>query len=126
MKIALVVVLLISTALVVYFTKGRGKGDDAVFKEEQAMLCVNPQCKGVFTLTLGEIHQETAKIDAMQSLGPPAFTCQHCNQKTAYMAEKCPFCETVFFPNSQAHDFHDRCPKCGKSETEEKRKRAQP
>lgn len=124
-KLAFAVILLASTALIVYFTKGRGDNNDAVFKEEQVMLCVNPQCRGVFALTLGEIHEETAKIDLSQSIGVPVFVCPQCNQKKSYQAYRCPFCEMVFIPKPMARDFPDRCPKCRKSNMEEKRKAGQ-
>ena len=63
--------------------------------------------------------QENAKGPAL-----PALVCEKCSEQNVYRAVKCPNCKIVFFHGGVRGDFDDRCPKCGHSNTEEKRKEA--
>ncbi len=125
-KKQLVLILLLPIVLIVIVfcsLMGRAKPGP---EEGQVMLCMASPCKAVFTLSLDEIRQQSQEVDPLmiESSGSLAFVCPMCSQKTAYTAEKCSFCETVFISDPSARDYCDRCPKCGKSELEEKRKNA--
>ncbi|MHC4684655.1 MAG: hypothetical protein ACYTEW_10145, partial [Planctomycetota bacterium] len=63
-------------------------------------------------------------IDPMAMVAPPVV-CESCGSESVYRAEKCqnPDCAIVFFRGSVPNDFADRCPECGRSGTEESRKR---
>lgn len=54
--------------------------------------------------------------------GATPLVCKSCGQKSVYRGEKCDKCGLVFMRGTVRHDFADRCPECGHSRTEEKRK----
>ncbi len=63
-------------------------------------------------------------MDPMAMVAPPVV-CKKCGEQSVFRAEKCqnPDCGIVFLRGSVPGDFADRCPECGRSETEESRKR---
>jgi DNA-directed RNA polymerase subunit M/transcription elongation factor TFIIS len=87
------------------------------------MLCVNPDCGHMYELTPEERRRQMFEGGRMmmRQMGPPVFTCPQCGEESAYQANKCPKCETVFVPDWNSDDFTDRCPECGYSAIEEKR-----
>lgn len=54
----------------------------------------------------------------------PGMTCKECGEESAYRVEKCDKCGHVFELGSVPDDFTDKCPKCGYSREEERRKAA--
>jgi hypothetical protein len=89
------------------------------------MLCVNPDCGHVFEMTTEERRQIMRERGRqMRRGGPPAFTCSQCSEESAYQANNCSKCSTVFIGDYSSGDFPDRCPDpaCGYSAIEEKRK----
>lgn len=88
------------------------------------VLCRNDECKAAYQMGLRE-YFEYIQANA-NPMGPaPTLTCKKCGKQTVFRAFKCknPDCGIVFVAGSVPNDFHDRCPKCGHSETEEIRKR---
>lgn len=88
------------------------------------MKCNNPQCKAEYEMSLKGYYKSIQKRMDLRSLMTPALICKKCGKPSIYKAYKCgnPGCGIVFLSNSVPNDFADRCPKCGRSETEEMRK----
>ncbi len=90
--------------------------------------CNDPACKADYEMGLKTYYkelQENMNPNPMAT-SPTALTCKECNKRSLYGAEKCANtdCGTVFIEGiSGPDDFADRCPDCGKSETQESRKR---
>jgi predicted RNA-binding Zn-ribbon protein involved in translation (DUF1610 family) len=70
-------------------------------------------------VTFLEFLQQNTDPMAMRQ---PAITCEKCGKKTGYRAMKCEKCNVVFFYGEVVNDFPDKCPKCGFSTTEQRRK----
>jgi len=52
----------------------------------------------------------------------PGMVCKDCEQETVYRIEKCEKCGAAFERGSVPEDFSDRCPECGYSKEEARRK----
>lgn len=125
--IAVVVVCLVVAGLVTFARRGGGGGtiDDIPDDKMVWVKCNNPQCKAEYQMGEKSYHKAVqARMDP-RSLATPALICEKCGKASVYKAEKCtnPDCGVVFFSNSVPNDHADRCPECGRSETEEIRKR---
>jgi DNA-directed RNA polymerase subunit M/transcription elongation factor TFIIS len=101
-----------------------GGGTSARAQGPQSVLCVNPDCGHVFEMTVDERRQIMRERGRqMRRGGPPAFACPQCGEPdSAYQANKCSKCSTVFIGDYSSGDFADRCPECGYSAVEERRK----
>lgn len=100
---------------------GGGGGTSVAAQGPQPLLCVNPDCGHIFEMTMEErreIMRERGR--QMRRGGPPAFTCPQCSEESAYQANKCTKCSTIFIADYTG-DFADRCPECGYSAIEERR-----
>ena len=120
--IVIVVVCLILAGAFAIKNFGGGGGTSPTTTGPQSMLCVNPDCGHVFEMTTEErrqIMREQGRM--MRRGGPPAFTCPQCGEESAYQANKCPKCNTIFIRDFTSDDFADRCPECGYSAVEERR-----
>lgn len=85
-------------------------------------LCVNRDCGHIFEMTRDEHRQQMRERGRMMGRGgPPAFTCPQCGEESAYQANKCSKCNTVFIADYTSGDFADRCPECSYSAIEERR-----
>ena len=126
-KIVMTIIVVVCLALAAGITarnfvgssSGRTKSDGTF-----SMLCVNPECGHIFELTREERQQQMREKGRARMMrgGPRAFTCPECGEDSAYQAIRCPKCDTVFISDYQSGDFTDRCPECGYSAIEEKRK----
>lgn len=120
--IAIIVVCLVAAGAVFWGTRSGGGGsiDDISDDEMTWVICLNKSCNATYEMSLKEYYRfVTANATPM---GPaPALTCKECGEPSVYKAEKCqnPACGFVFRSGSVPNDFEDRCPKCGKSATEE-------
>ena len=122
MIVIVVVCLALAGAIAVINFGGGGEGTSAAAQKPQLMLCVNPDCGNIFEMTMEERRQAMRERGRMRMRGgPPAFTCPKCGEESAYAAIRCPKCSTVFIQDYTS-DFPDRCPECGYSAIEEKRK----
>lgn len=101
-----------------------GGGGGAAATGPVSTLCVNSDCGHVFELTREDRREQMLAKGrgAMRRRGgPPAFTCPQCGEESAYQANKCSKCSTVFIADYTSGDFADRCPECGYSPIEERR-----
>ena len=122
MIVIVVVCLGLAAVIAVKNYGGRGGGGGVAAVGPAPMLCVNPDCGHIFELTReARREQMLAKGRAMRRRGPMAFTCPQCGEESAYQANKCSKCSTVFIRDDTSGDFADRCPGCGYSAIEEKR-----
>ena len=117
-KIGLLIGLLVAAGVVYYVTSGEATDTQNLKKTSQWLLCVNPKCNAAFEKTLEDVREESETMGAMGG----GYLCPECGKKSAQLAEKCPYCGNVFIPRPRPGDFRDRCPKCGKSSMEERRK----
>ncbi len=86
--------------------------------------CANPDCKAAYQMGKRAYFKYIEEhADPMSPTAPP-IVCEKCGEQSVFRAEKCmnPDCGHVFFRGTIPNDFADRCPKCGYSETEERRK----
>ena len=93
--------------------------------EPIVMLCANPACGKDYEISRNELQE------LMQEMGPggmmpmmqPVLKCKFCGEKSAYIAQKCEKCGTVFVPNymDPGNEYPDACPECGYSKIEEMR-----
>jgi len=124
-NVVMIVIVVACLALAGAFAiKNFGGGDDTstVAQGPQVMLCVNPDCGHIFEMTMEERREQIrARGRMMRRGGPQAFTCPKCGEESAYQANRCPKCSTVFIPDYTSGDFADRCPECGYSAIEERR-----
>ena len=122
--IVIVVVCLALAGALAYRNFGGGGGNTSTAAQgPQSMLCVNPDCGHVFEMTVEERRQIMRERGRqMRRGGPPAFTCPQCSEESAYTANKCSKCSTVFIGDYSSDDFTDRCPECSYSAIEERRK----
>ncbi len=90
--------------------------------------CNNPACEADYEMGLKTYYkelQENMNPNPMDT-SPTVLTCNKCNKRSLYGAIKCANadCGIVFIEGiSGPDDYADRCPDCGKSETQESRKR---
>ena len=122
--IVIVVVCLVLAGAFAIKNFGGGGGTSPAAQGPQSMLCVNPDCGHVFEMTIDERRQIMRERGRqMRRGGPPAFACPQCGEPdSAYQANKCSKCSTVFIGDYSSGDFADRCPECGYSAIEERRK----
>ncbi len=129
-KVVMIVIVVACLALagaLAYKNFGGGGGDiPAAAQGPQPLLCVNPDCGHIFEMTMEERRQIMRERGRqMRRGGPPAFTCPQCSEESAYQANKCTKCSTVFIADYTTSDFADRCPECGYSAIEERRQQGQ-
>ncbi len=123
-----VVIVCLGVAGAVTFMRGGGGGgtiDDIPDDKMVWVKCNNPQCGAEYQMGEKAYHKAVQENLDPRSLATPAIICEQCGKASVYKAVKCanPECGIVFFSGSVPNDFADRCPECGKSETEEIRKR---
>lgn len=122
--IGVIVVCLIVAGLVTFARRGGGgTGIDSIPDEKMTWVkCNNPSCKAEYEMSEKEFFKEMEGRFNPMARTTPALTCKECGKDSLFRAVKCPYCGTVFFRDSVPNDLFDRCPKCGKSATEESRK----
>ena len=125
--IGIIVACLGLTALRIIGRSGGGGGGIADISPEEMMWvkCNNPDCKAEYEMGKQAYFKYVEEhIDPMAMVAPPVV-CEECGKESVFRAEKCQNsdCGIVFFRGSVPNDFADRCPECGRSETEESRKR---
>ena len=87
------------------------------------MLCINNECNADFELSLDEMKEQMEQMNSYNEMlmDNPIFVCPECSKRSAYRAIICSQCDTMFVP-IQNNDYRDRCPDCGYSKAEERRK----
>jgi len=120
-----IVVCFVAAGVIAYkyiFTSGGGGDIDSIPEEEMTWVkCANKSCGA--TYQMGKRAYFKYIEDNAQPMSPtaPALVCEKCGKQSGFRAEKCtnPDCGIVFFRNAVPNDHADRCPECGRSETEE-------
>ncbi len=124
MIVIVVACLALAGAIAVINFGGGGSTSSAAAQEAQPMLCVNPDCGHVFEMTMEERREKMRERGRTTRRGGPiAFACPQCGEESAYQANKCSKCSTVFIPDYTTDDVPDRCPECGYSDIEERRQK---
>jgi len=116
--------LLVAVLVFVKTRSGGSGGVDSISDTEQVWMKCRA-CNGSFQMSRKQYYKDinekvTASATAM--MFTPPLTCQKCQKNSAFLAEKCPNCNEVFFPGSVPNDYPDRCPKCKHSAVEDSRK----
>jgi len=123
-----VIVVCLAVAGIITWSRhgGGGGGVDSISDEEMIWVkCNNPACKAEYqTSKKGYLKYVSDHANPMAPTAP-ALICEKCGEPSVFRAEKCmnPDCGIVFLRGVVPNDFADRCPECGRSETEEIRKR---
>jgi hypothetical protein len=123
--IGVIVVCLIVAGLITFARRGGGGGGiDSISDDKMTWVkCSNPKCKAEYEMSEKQFFKEMEKrFNPMARTSPP-LTCEKCGKDSLFRAIKCPYCGVVFIRDSVPNDLFDRCPECGKSETEEIRKK---
>ena len=84
--------------------------------------CRNPDCGAVYEISLKEHAIFIRENRDPETGATPGMVCKECGDETVYRIEKCPKCGAAFERGSVPEDFSDRCPECGYSAEETKRK----
>jgi len=123
---AIVIVVCIVGAVVVFYARGRGKSDADRFPDSQTWVkCM--KCNQSYEMSLKQFYKDLQEKRISASISPiapnPPLKCEKCGADGIRRAYKCenPKCGDVFFASSVPNDFEDRCPKCKSSATEAKR-----
>ena len=121
-----VIIVCLGVAGAVTYMRTSGSGGSLEDIPDSKMIwvkCNNPQCKAEYQMSEKQYYKDLMeRTTGSAMMVTPALVCEKCGKESVYKAFKCPYCGTVFFSGSVKNDFADRCPSCGKSETEEIRK----
>lgn len=126
-----VIVVCLAGAGLLLFKGGPDGGPNSIPDSEMKWVkCNNKACNAEYETSAKKYYQEFAENvnPNPMAAGPTAVTCKECGERSVYAAVKCSNadCGKVFIEHSSGqNDYHDRCPKCGKSETEDRPKRRQ-
>ena len=101
----------------------RSRGINSISPEETIWVkCQNPDCKAAYQMGKRAYFKYIEEHADPMSPSAPALVCKKCGKESIYRAEKCEKCGLIFLRGTVPNDFADRCPKCGNSKTEERRK----
>ena len=126
-----VIVVCLGVAGILLFKGSPDGGPNSISASEMKWVkCNNKECNAEYEMSARKYYQELAENVNPNPMapGPVAVTCKECGKRSVYAAIKCPNpdCGEVFIEGSSGqNDYQDRCPKCGKSETEDRPKRRQ-
>jgi len=84
--------------------------------------CRNPDCGAVYEISLKEHAIFVRENRDPETAVVPGMVCKECEDQTVYRIEKCDKCGAAFERGSVPEDFSDRCPECGYSAEEARRK----
>ena len=107
-KIGIAVVLFLAAAVI--FWRYTIRPDQIPDAEEAraTWMCSDDDCHHAFEMTIAE-EAEAQKLAGGQPW-PPAV-CRKCGKRTAYHAQKCPECGTMYF-GPEVEGWTGACPKC--------------
>jgi DNA-directed RNA polymerase subunit RPC12/RpoP len=88
------------------------------------LLCTNEDCKNTWQMEKRDFFEYLQTHQDPMSMAAPLVLCPSCSKESGVRAEKCAKCGKIFARSSVPHDFADRCPDCGYSDLEAKRKAA--
>lgn len=111
--IGISVVGVLAILVIAQFCGWFGDGKASVPNYSRVLLCV--ECDASFetdTIELNKLVKSDWPDGIPATMGGMSITCKSCDQKTAYLAEKCSECEEIFIPNYNSTDPYE-CPYCG-------------
>jgi hypothetical protein len=88
------------------------------------VMCTNPECEHKWQMDRKDYLIYLREHQDPMDLAPPGIVCPKCSEADGYRAVKCEKCNLIFIRGTVPHDYADRCPECGHSETEVLRKEA--
>ncbi|MFH1613823.1 MAG: hypothetical protein ABIG61_01890 [Planctomycetota bacterium] len=127
-QIALIIACFLLAAGITAWNLGLFSGRTSYQTGPRIVVCTNPQCGAQYEVSTDELRKMLMEANPAGMMppggpmaGPPAMFCKKCGEQTAYIAEKCEKCGTVFLPDYQASDYIEmnRCPSCGYNRYEE-------
>ena len=121
--IGVAVVCIIAAGAVTFFNSSGGgsTGVNAIDPSEMLWVKCN-KCKAEYQMPKKEYYVYLQ--ENMTGSTPPPLPCKECGEKGVYRAVKCESCGNVFYYGASGPNaFPDKCPKCGFSKTEERRKK---
>jgi len=111
------VVIAVTLFFVLNKPLGGGAGGD---RNTKYLLCTNEECGASQKLTKDEYYDLLVQAGSPRMVMNMAFICSTCGEETAYKADKCIKCQTIFLQDLETDDYSDRCPDCGHSKEEER------
>ena len=120
--IGVIVVCLIAAAVI--FIKTSSQDSASTAKGQMIWIkCADEACGAEYQMDSEKFGLAIMKGGMPSTI--PVLVCEKCGKETAYRAEKCPKCGTVFFKGAMGEQkFPDTCPKCGFSAVEEEQNAA--
>jgi len=120
--IGIVVACLVLAAVITYMSQSESStGIESIDPGRMTWLkCTNPDCGAEYEVSLRSYL--TFVEENIQGMSAPPMVCEQCGEESVYRAVKCEKCGLVFLRDSVPNDFSDRCPECGFSKIEDKRK----
>ena len=126
LMIGIVVVCLAAAAMIFYKTHSGSSGGGLESLSDEAMtwvLCRNPDCETSYEMGLKVYFKLVQENLQPMSMAATPLVCEKCSELSIYRAVKCEKCGLVFERGTMgAQEFADRCPDCGHSTIEERRK----
>lgn len=119
--VIIVVVCLTAAGVITYMTRS---GGGSVLRPGTMIWvkCNNPDCAAEY-----EIDQKDY-LDFIRENAIPGFAtvppmkCEQCGEDSVFRAVKCEECGKVFFPGTVEGSYQDKCPDCGYSKLESRRR----
>jgi ribosomal protein L40E len=126
MKIVAVIFCIVSIVIAVIvgwsFLGNESQGLDKLEAGQDIWVkCANPKCGTEYQMELKEYLKE-AQGEYENSMFTRPALCKECGKRSLLRAEKCQECGKIFIRGSVENDLPDRCPHCGYSEMEDRRK----
>ncbi|MHC4152800.1 MAG: hypothetical protein ACYSSP_11995 [Planctomycetota bacterium] len=126
MVIVMIACIVLAVVVYIVMLPDEDEGYSQIAGVPMWVKCSNPDCnaeyetdKAIFRESVGELKKQNPMYP-----GDPPIVCEKCKQQSLLEAVKCPKteCGAVFYRGELgAGHFKDECPKCGYSETKEKR-----
>lgn len=97
--------------------KGKSEIDELERGVLYWVMCTNPDCENKWQMDRKDYFIYLREHQDPMELAPRGIVCSKCDEASGYRAIKCEKCELIFIRGTVAHDYADRCPECGHSET---------
>jgi len=118
-------VVIVCIALAVIITLANRKKDYSVdsISDTKLIWVKCRDCEEAYQTKLKDYLKYIQEHGVLGAPGAPPLICEKCGAEAVYEAVKCNKCGFIFEVGSVPNALRDTCPKCGYSETEEKRQR---